>query len=61
MLKKRKSPGRALSDDEAHRLLTAIQASVTRSLYPAFITSMHTGLRNKELRLLKWRQVDLLS
>jgi integrase len=48
-------------DDEIHRLLTAIQASVSRSLYPAFIMSTHTGLRNKELRLLRWRQVDLIN
>jgi integrase len=61
MLRTPKDVGRELSDDETHRLLTAIQASVSRSLYPAFIMSTHTGLRNKELRLLKWRQVDLID
>ena len=61
MLRVPKDKGRALSDDESHRLLTAIQASVSRSLYPAFIVSMHTGLRNKELRLLRWRQVNLID
>lgn len=61
MLRTPKDVGRELSDDETHRLLTAIQASVSRSLYPAFIMSTHTGLRNKELRLLKWRQVDLIN
>ena len=25
------------------------------------LTSIHTGLRNQELRLLKWRKVDLLD
>ena len=61
MLRVRKDRGRELSDDEIHRLLTAIQASISRSLYPAIFVSTHTGLRNKELRLLKWRQVDLMT
>jgi integrase len=61
MLRVRKDVGRDLSDDEIHRLLTAIQASPSRSLLPAFIVSTHTGLRNKELRLLRWRQVDLID
>jgi integrase len=61
MLRVRKDVGRALSDDEVHRLLVACKASVSRGLYPAFIASMHTGLRNKELRLLKWRQVNLID
>ena len=60
MLRVRKDRGRELSDDEMHRLLTAVKASTSRSLYPAIVVSTHTGLRNKELRLLKWRQVDLI-
>lgn len=60
-LKERKDIGRELSDDEQQRLLTACKASASRSLYPAVLTSIHTGLRNQELRLLKWRQVDLLD
>jgi integrase len=60
MLRVRKDRGRELSDDETHRLLTAVKASTSRSLYPAIVVSTHTGLRNKELRLLKWRQVDLM-
>jgi integrase len=61
MLKERRDVGRSLSDDEMMRLLTAAKASVSRSLYPAILTSAHTGLRNQELRLLKWSQVDLLD
>ena len=53
--------GRELSDDEQYRLLTVARSSASRSLYPALVTSIHTGLRNKELRLLRWRQVDLLA
>jgi integrase len=61
MLKERRDVGRSLSPDEQHRLLTASQASASRSLYPAILLSMHTGLRLSELRLLRWYQVDLLA
>ena len=30
-------------------------------LLPAFTLGIHTGLRNEELRFLRWRQVDLLN
>jgi integrase len=59
MLKERTDIGRELSDDEMGRLLKAVKESESRSLYPAVLVSTHTGLRNKELRLLRWRQVDL--
>jgi integrase len=61
MLKVRGDVGRALSEDERHRLLTACKKSRSRSLYPAVLLSLHTGLRNAELRLLRWRQVDLIE
>ncbi len=61
MLKERADVGRELSDDEVHRLLAACKASVSRALYPAVLTSIHTGLRSQELRLLRWRQVDLME
>jgi integrase len=60
MLKESRDVGRALSPDEQHRLLTASRASASRSLYPAILVSLHTGLRLSELRLLRWYQVDLL-
>ena len=57
----REDVGRALSADEEHRLLTACKKNRSRSLYPAVLLSLHTGLRNEELRLLHWRQIDLLE
>jgi integrase len=57
----REDVGRALSADEEHRLLAACKKNRSRSLYPAVLLSLHTGLRNQELRLARWRQIDLLG
>jgi integrase len=57
----REDVGRALSADEEHRLLSACKQNRSRSLYPAVLVSLHTGLRNQELRLARWRQVDLIG
>lgn len=61
MLKTRGEIGRALSADEQHRLLTACKKVRSRSLYPAVQLALHTGLRNGELRLLRWHQIDFLE
>jgi integrase len=61
MLKTRGEIGRALSADEQHRLLAACKKIRSRSLYPAVLLSLHSGLRNAELRLLRWRQIDFLE
>lgn len=61
MLPERSDIGRALSADEVHRILVACKKSRSRGLYPAVLLSIHTGLRNQELRLLRWRQVDMLD
>jgi integrase len=61
MLKVREDVGRRLTPDEMHRLFIACRNNRSRSLYPAFLLSIHTGLRNEELRLLKWRQIDLIE
>jgi integrase len=57
----REDVGRALSADEEYRLLTACKKNRSRSLYPAVLLSLHTGLRNQELRLARWRQIDLVG
>lgn len=59
-LRQREDVGRALSPEEKNRVIAAAETSVSRSLYPAVLLSIHTGVRNEELRLLKWNQVDLI-
>lgn len=49
------------SADEQYRLLTACKRSRSRSLCPAFLLSLHTGLRNRDLRHLRWHQVNLIQ
>ena len=61
MFRTNQDVGRALPPDEEHRLLTACQKSRSRSLAVAVQVSLHTGLRHAELRMLRWRQVDLLG
>ena len=61
LLRQRSEVGRELTDDEIHRLLNACEASRSRGLYTAVLTSIHTGLRSQEQRSLLWRQVDLIE
>ena len=53
--------GIALTPDQEEPLLKACAASRSRSLLPAVTLGIQTGLRNEELRFLRWRQVDLLT
>ena len=60
-LREREEIGRALTADEVHRLLTAAKKSRSKSLHPALVVLLNTGMRVTELRLLRWRQVDLIG
>jgi integrase len=61
MLPVREDAGRALSPEEEQKLLAACAASRSRSLLPAVTVAVNTGLRHDELRLLKWRHIDLVN
>ena len=51
--------GKALSLEDEKRLLDACAESRSRSLLPAVLLAMNTGMRYSELRLLRWEQLDL--
>lgn len=61
MLPERRDVGKALTPDEATRLLEACRKSPQPSLYPAVVIFCNTGLRNAELRRACWHQVDFLK
>jgi len=51
--------GKALAPQDEKRLLDACAESRSRSLLPAVLVALNTGMRYSELRLLRWEQVDL--
>jgi integrase len=54
------SPGRAYTADEKARMLTEAAKLRSKNMYPALVLDLNCGLRDKELRELRWRQVDLV-
>jgi integrase len=61
MLREREETGRALTDDEIHRLESSAAKSRSRSLPVAITILRHTGMRVSELRTMRWRQADFLG
>lgn len=51
--------GKALSPKDEKKLLDSCSESRSRSLLPAVLIALNTGLRYSELRLLRWAQIDL--
>ncbi len=59
MLKAPDNIGRALEAKEEKVLLDECADSRSRSLLPAVLLALNTGMRYSELRLLRWEQLDL--
>jgi len=59
MLSTRDDIGKALSLKDEQTLLNRCAESRSRSLLPAVLLALNTGMRYSELRLLRWLQVDL--
>jgi integrase len=57
----REDIGQALGIDQEERLLRACAVSYSRSLLVAVTLALNTGMRHDEIRLLRWRQVDLTN
>lgn len=51
--------GKALTVADEKRLLDGCADSRSRSLLPAVLLALNTGMRYSELRLLRWEQIDL--
>ncbi len=54
------SPGRPYSTDEKARMLEEAQKLRTPQMRAALALDLNTGLRDKELREIRWEQVDLI-
>jgi integrase len=54
------SPGRAYTADEKARMLAEAAKLRSRNMYPALVVDLNCGLRDKELRELRWQQIDLV-
>lgn len=50
--------GKALGAKDEQKVLDACADSRSRSLLPAVLIALNTGMRYSELRLLRWEQVD---
>jgi len=50
--------GHAITGEEEAALLSACLKSRSRSLYPAVMLALNTGMRYSEIRLPRWKQVD---
>ncbi len=59
MLATREDIGQALSPETEKRLIDACFDSRSRSLLPAVLLALSTGMRYSEIRLLQWRHIDL--
>jgi integrase len=52
--------GKALSAEDEKTLLDGCADNRSRSLLPAVLLALNTGMRYSELRLLRWDQIDLV-
>jgi integrase len=55
------SPGRAYTADEKARMLAEAAKLRSKNIYPALVVDLNCGLRDKELRELRWKQIDLVD
>ena len=54
------SPGRPYSADEKARMLEEAKKLRTPQMHAALALDLNTGLRDKELREIRWEQIDLV-
>ena len=54
-------PGRPYSSEEKSRMLAEAQKLRTPQMHAALALDLNTGLRDKELREIRWEQIDLVQ
>jgi integrase len=58
-LRGQKSLARAYSQDEKQRLIVAAREARSPAIFPFLMLALNAGMRNAEIRNLRWRQIDL--
>ena len=58
-MKGSKSVAKAYSPDEKQKLVEASREARSPAIYPALMLALNAGMRNGEIRHLRWSQVDL--
>jgi integrase len=53
-----RTAGRAFSEDEKNTLLNAARSARSHAIYPALMLALNTAMRDLEIRMLKWSQID---
>ncbi len=54
------SPGCPYSAEEKARMLAEAAKLRSKNMYPGLVLDLNCGLRDKELREIRWRQIDLV-
>jgi integrase len=60
-LPQNKDVGQALTIEEETRLLRVARNMKSPFIYPAIVLALNTGMRDSEMRQLKWNQIDLFK
>ena len=58
-LRVRRTVGKAYSAEEKARMLGEAKAARSPHIYPALVLALNTGMRDREIKNLTWRQIDL--
>src|SRR5262249_36534819 len=56
-----KQVGKAYTPDEKERLLAEAKAARSPAIYPALMLALHAGIRDAEIRNMKWERLDLFA
>jgi integrase len=58
-LRVRRTVGKAYSAEEKARMLKEAKAARSPHIYPALVLALNAGMRDREIKNLRWRQIDL--
>ncbi len=60
-LRQRADCGRALTPEEENRILYVASKAKSPTIYPVIVLALNTGMRDSEMRNLRWAQIDFFK